>query len=196
MYRKIAVFIIFQVVFSLGIKINLVQEHRKNIFLEKQKKLFQLTNSLKSNFISPNEAKKFSIKIAMDGVKRSGLEIIGQRNVNMTKIRQLFPTIPAFEKALDNQVEIDAHYLGYLDRQEKDIKSFKKDEGVAIPSSIDYDSLSGLSTEVKFKLKKILPATLGQALRIDGVTPAAAIIILSYLKKSKYKLKSKYKVTA
>ena len=132
----------------------------------------------------------------MDGVKRSGLEIIGQRNVNMTKIRQLFPTIPAFEKALDNQVEIDAHYLGYLDRQEKDIKSFKKDEGVAIPSSIDYDSLSGLSTEVKFKLKKILPATLGQALRIDGVTPAAAIIILSYLKKSKYKLKSKYKVTA
>ena len=77
----------------LGIKINLVQSKRKNIFLDKEKKLFQLTKSLKSNFLSPNEAKKFSIKIAMDGVKRSALEVIGQRNVNMAKIRHIFPTI-------------------------------------------------------------------------------------------------------
>ena len=171
----------------LGIKNNLVQLERKNIFLEKQKKLTQLSISLKSNFISPNEAKKFSIKITMDGVKRSGLEIIGQRNVNMAKIRQMFPTIPQYEQALDNQVEIDAHYLGYLGRQENDIKSFKKDENIVIPNNINYDSLGGLSNEIKSKLKDIRPSTLGQALRIDGVTPAAAIIILSYLKRTKYK---------
>ena len=169
----------------LGIKINLVQSKRKNIFLDKEKKLFQLTKSLKSNFLSPNEAKKFSIKIAMDGVKRSALEVIGQRNVNMAKIRQIFPTIPAYEGCFDKQVEIDAHYLGYLGRQSHDIESFRKDESITIPKNINYDSLSGLSNEIKSKLKKIKPNTLGQALRIDGVTPAAAIIILSYIKRSK-----------
>ena len=171
----------------LGIKNNLVRSYRKNIFLDKQKKLSLLTNSLKSNFISPNEAKKFDIKIAMDGVKRSGLEVIGQRNVNMSKIRQVFPSIPLYEPSLDKQVEIDAHYLGYLSRQSNDIKSFKKDEAINIPNDIKYDSLSGLSNEIKSKLKKIRPLTLGQALRIDGVTPAAAIIILSHLKRSKSK---------
>jgi len=169
----------------LGIKINLVQSKRKNIFLDKEKKLFQLTKSLKSNFLSPNEAKKFSIKIAMDGVKRSALEVIGQRNVNMVKIRQIFPTIPSYEERLDKQVEIDAHYLGYLGRQSHDIESFKKDESIIIPKNINYDSLNGLSNEIKSKLKKIKPNTLGQALRIDGVTPAAAIIILSHIKRSK-----------
>ena len=171
----------------LGIKNNLVGLERKNIFLDKQEKLTQLTNSLKKNFISPNEARKFDIKIAMDGVKRSGLEVIGQRNVNMAKIRQLFPSIPQYEQSLDNQVEIDAHYLGYLSRQANDIKSFKKDESISIPKNINYDLLSGLSNEIKSKLKNIRPATLGQALRIDGVTPAAIIIILSHLKRAKYK---------
>ena len=172
----------------LGIKNNLVRLERQNIFIDKQKKLSLLTNALKSNFISPNEAKKFNIKISMDGVKRSGLEVIGQRNVNMAKIRQVFPSIPQYEQSLDKQVEIDAHYLGYLDRQSKDIKSFQKDEGITIPKNFNYDSLSGLSNEIKSKLKNIQPSSLGQALRIDGVTPAAVIIILSHLKKLKYKV--------
>ena len=171
----------------LGIKNNLVQSVRKNIFLDKQTKIVKLTNSLHSNFISPNEAQKFDIKIAMDGVKRSAFEVIGQRNVKMAKIRQVFPSIPQYDKSLDNQVEIDAHYHGYLGRQENDIKSFKKDEGVSIPKNINYDALSGLSNEIKSKLNDIQPSTLGQALRIDGVTPAAAIIILSYLKRKKHK---------
>ncbi len=169
----------------LGIKINLVQKNRKKIYLDKEKKLFHLTKSLNSSLLSPNEAKKYSIKIAMDGVKRSALEIIGQRNVNMAKIRQIFPSIPQFGTLLDKQVEIDAHYLGYLSRQSNDIEAFKKDELINIPEHFNYDSLSGLSNEIKSKLNKIRPNTLGQALRIDGVTPAAAILILSHLKKSK-----------
>jgi len=173
---------------ALGIKINLVRDKRSNYFLDKQKKIIQLTNSLKENFISPNEARKSAIKIAMDGVKRSALEVIGQRNVNMAKIRQIFTKIPQFEKSIDDQVEIDAHYLGYLDRQTKDINSFKNDESVMIPNDINYESFSGLSNEVKSKLNNIRPKTLGQALRIDGITPAAVIIILSYLKKIKSKI--------
>ena len=124
----------------------------------------------------------------MDGVKRSGLEVIGQRNVKMSKIRQIFPDIPLYEQSLDNQVEIDAHYLGYLNRQSNDIKSFKRDESISIPLNFNYDSLSGLSNEIKSKLKNIRPSTLGQALRVDGVTPAAAIILLAFVKKSRYKV--------
>ena len=135
--------------------------------------------------LTPNEARKFNIKIAMDGVKRSCLEVIAQRNINMAKIRQIFPKIPFIKSELDKQVEIDAHYKGYLDRQARDIQRFKKDESILIPNNFNYSSLSGLSNEIRDKLIKIRPKTLGQALRIDGVTPAAVIIILTNIKKLK-----------
>ena len=106
----------------------------------------------------------------------------------MAKIRQIFPTTPTEPIEIDRQVEIDAHYLGYLSRQDRDIKSFLKDENIKIPNNFNYDSLSGLSNEIKSKLIKIRPSTLGQALRIDGVTPAAAIILLSRIKKEKNRL--------
>jgi tRNA uridine 5-carboxymethylaminomethyl modification enzyme len=96
--------------------------------------------------------------------------------------------LPYFEKSIDEQVEIDAHYSGYLKRQDHDIATFKKDESILIPENINYENFSGLSNEIKSKLKLIKPRTLGQALRIDGVTPAAAIIILAFIKKSRYKL--------
>ena len=123
----------------------------------------------------------------MDGVKRSCLEVMGQRKVNMAKIRQVFTDIPVFPESIEKQVVTDAHYMGYLKRQERDIKSFKKDEAVIIPKNINYENLSGLSNEVKSKLISIRPKTLGQAIRIDGITPAAVIILLSHIKKLKLK---------
>ena len=172
---------------DLGINLGLVSIDRKKFFLEKKKNIFALNNYLKNNYLTPNQAKKYEIKIAMDGVKRSCLEIMGQRKVNMSKIRQVFSSIPLFDSTVEKQVEIDAHYLGYLSRQRRDIVSFKKDEGLKIPKNINFDSLSGLSNEIKSKLRLIRPATLGQALRIDGVTPAAAILILSHVKRYKNK---------
>jgi tRNA uridine 5-carboxymethylaminomethyl modification enzyme len=105
----------------------------------------------------------------------------------MAKIRQIFTDIPEFPAHIENQVVTDAHYMGYLKRQERDINSFKKDESVIIPEDINYDNLSGLSNEVKSKLISIKPKTLGQAIRIDGITPAAVIILLSHIKKLKFK---------
>ncbi len=172
---------------DLGINLDLVGPERKNIFLEKKKNIYSLNNFLETNFLTPNEAKKYDIKIAMDGVKRSCLEVMGQRKVNMAKIRQIFSDIPAFPVSIEKQVVTDAHYMGYLKRQERDIKSFKKDESVIIPESINYENLSGLSNEVKTKLISIRPKTLGQAIRIDGITPAAIIILLSHIKKLKFK---------
>jgi tRNA uridine 5-carboxymethylaminomethyl modification enzyme len=172
---------------DLGVNLDLVKKNRKQIFLEKKKNIFALTNLLQTNYLTPNEAKKYDIKIAMDGVKRSCLEIIGQRNVNMAKIRQVFSHIPVYNSSIDNQVVIDAHYAGYLGKQSQDIISFRKDEAVKIPTNLDYGSLSGLSNEIKSKLVKVKPKTLGQAIRIDGVTPAAIIILLSHIKKFRYK---------
>ncbi len=172
---------------DLGINLNLVGSERKNLFSEKKKKISSLNNFLESKFLTPNEAKKYDIKIAMDGVKRSCLEVMGQRKVNMAKIRQIFSDIPLFPGSIEKQVVTDAHYMGYLKRQERDIKSFKKDESVIIPKDINYENLSGLSNEVKSKLISIRPKTLGQAIRIDGITPAAIIILLSHIKKSKFK---------
>jgi tRNA uridine 5-carboxymethylaminomethyl modification enzyme len=172
----------------LGIRINLVKKFRENQFLDKQKKLVSVYDALLSNFITPNAAAKHSIKIAMDGVKRNGIEVLGQKNITVEKLRKIWGNIPQYELSIDEQVEIDAHYLGYLKRQSHDIEAFKKDETIVIPKDINYDSFSGLSTEIKSKLKAVQPSTLGQALRIDGVTPAAAIILLGFIKKSRYKV--------
>ncbi len=172
---------------DFGVNLNLVKSERKKIFNEKKKNILALNSILKNNYLSPNQAKKYDIKIAMDGVKRSCLEIMGQRKVNMAKIRQVFPDIPIFPRHIENQVVIDAHYMGYLERQDKDIESFKKDESVIIPEGIEYEKLSGLSNEIKSKLLQVKPKTLGQAIRIDGVTPAAIIILLSHIKKLRYK---------
>ena len=91
--------------------------------------------------------------------------------------------------AEEEQIEITAHYSGYLEKQKADIIAFRRDENLVIPTDIDYSKLSGLSNEVKTKFKLIRPKTLGQALRIDGITPAAAYILLSHVKKVKRALK-------
>ena len=95
----------------------------------------------------------------------------------------IWPKIPRASKEEEEQIEISAHYSGYLQKQEADILTFRKDEGLEIPDSIDYDRFSGLSNEVKAKFKQIRPKTIGQALRIDGITPAAAYLLLSHVKK-------------
>ena len=133
--------------------------------------------------ISPSKANKFGIKIAKDGVLRSADEILTHKHVDMTKIREIWPEIYNHGGEIDEQIEINSHYRGYLKKQNADILAFKRDENLLIPDSIDYDQFSGLSNEVKAKFKEIRPQTMGQALRIDGITPAAAYILLSHVKK-------------
>ena len=102
-------------------------------------------------------------------------------------IREIWPEIPYISKEIDDQLEINAHYRGYLKKQNADILAFKRDENLKIPQNVNYDDLSGLSNEVKSKFKQIRPKTMGQALRIDGITPAAAYILLSHLKRKSIK---------
>ncbi len=174
---------------QIGINIGLVESDRTKIFTNKMNNIKVLSNTLKSIKISPNEAEKFDIKIAKDGIKRTGFDLLARKGVSFRKIRSIWKDIPEADKSEEEQIEIMAHYAGYLDKQEADILAFRRDENLIIPNNIDYSKLSGLSNEVKSKFKLIRPKTMGQALRIDGITPAAAYILLSHVKKRKSKVK-------
>ncbi len=170
-----------------GINIGLVLENRKNLYKEKHYHLTRIQKQMNKLKITPSKVAKFGVNIAKDGVSRTANQILSQKSVNMKKIRDIWPEIKHVSREIDEQLEINSHYIGYLNRQNADILAFKRDENLIIPNNIDYDSFSGLSNEVKSKFKKIRPKTMGQALRIDGITPAAVYILLSHLKRKSIK---------
>jgi len=171
-----------------GIKIGLISKQREGIFKDKERKLGIISKIMSELSISPTKINNFNIKIAKDGILRKSNEILTQKGVDMKKIREIWPEIPYFDKKIDEQIEINAHYRGYLKKQKADILAFKRDENLVIPENVNYDDLSGLSNEVKAKFKQIKPKTMGQALRIDGITPAAVYILLSHVKRKSIKL--------
>ena len=171
-----------------GIDIGLISKEREDLFKDKEAKIKLISKKMLESSISPTKIQSFGIKIAKDGVLRKSNEILTQKGVNMKKIRKIWPEIPFFDKKIDEQIEINAHYRGYLKKQKADILAFKRDENLIIPDKVNYDELSGLSNEVKAKFNKIKPKTMGQALRIDGITPAAVYILLSHVKRKSIKL--------
>ncbi|MDB4185186.1 tRNA uridine-5-carboxymethylaminomethyl(34) synthesis enzyme MnmG [Candidatus Pelagibacter sp.] len=171
-----------------GIEIGLISKEREDIFKDKEHKLGIISKIMSVSSITPTQIMNFDIKIAKDGILRKSNEILTQKGVDMKKIREIWPEIPYFDKKIDEQIEINAHYRGYLKKQKADILAFKRDENLAIPEKVNYDDLSGLSNEVKAKFKQIKPKTMGQALRIDGITPAAVYILLSHVKRKSIKL--------
>ena len=170
-----------------GIDIGVILKERETIYKEKYKELSKIQLKMSKLMISPTKAHKFGINIAKDGINRPANDILGQKSVDMTKIREIWPEIKYVSREIDEQLEINSHYKGYLKKQKADILAFKRDENLIIPENLDYDNFSGLSNEVKAKFKKIRPKTMGQALRIDGITPAAVYILLSHLKRKSIK---------
>ena len=170
-----------------GIEIGLIGDQRKEIYLDKSQKLKNISNKMLKSRISPNKAESYGIKVAKDGILRSLNEVLTQKCVDMPKIREICSDMPYYGKEIDEQIEVNAHYRGYLKKQKADILAFKRDENLIIPEKIDYDKLSGLSNEVKAKFNEIKPKTMGQALRIDGITPAAVYILLSHVKRKSIK---------
>jgi len=171
----------------IGIKFGLVKPERKKLFEYKSTELKKLSKKMDELKISPSEAEKHGVKIAKDGVYRSANSVLAQKGVKMKKIKEIWPEIGDYSIEIEEQIEINAHYKGYMKKQKADILAFKRDESLKIPSDINYDIFSGLSNEVKSKFKQIRPKTMGQALRIDGITPAAVFILLSHLKRKSIK---------
>jgi tRNA uridine 5-carboxymethylaminomethyl modification enzyme len=166
----------------LAIKYNFISEIRKSKFINKINDLSDFKTILSNKIVSPTVLKKNGIKISQDGRKKSLLQILKFKDVTLEKIRSIFSDIPKYDDEIEDLIKIESHYSGYIEQQRKDISIFEKDENLMIPKNINYDSISGLSNEVKRKLKDIKPLTFGQALRIDGVTPAAINILMIYCK--------------
>ena len=168
----------------LAIEFDMTSNERKVAFERKKLKLDELNKIVKNQYVTPSEANKLGLKINQDGKKRSAFELLSYPNIDLKKIYEVF-SLDGFEQIEDDikeQVSIEAHYKGYLKKQESEILSLNKDEKVNIPRDIDYHEFPSLSNEIKEKLSKIRPETLGQASRIDGVTPAALSFILAYIK--------------
>ena len=171
----------------IAMRIGCVSTERCKRLEEKIKKLDMIKSSLSSVSLSPNEAKKHGILISMDGVKRNGIDLLRYKNVDYAKLKSIFKDLPESEECIIGQLKIENHYKGYYAKQDADIKKFKKDEDLKIPIEIDYDKISGLTEEVKNKLRIVKPETFGQALRIDGMTPAAINLLLAHTKRYKFK---------
>ena len=171
----------------IAMRIGCVSLERSKKLEEKIKKIEMIKICLSSISLTPNEAKKHGISISMDGVKRNGIDLLRYKNVDYDKLKSIFKELPESEENIISQLKIENHYKGYYAKQDADIKKFKKDEDLKIPSDIDYDKISGLTEEVKNKLRVVKPETFGQALRIDGMTPAAINLLLAHTKRYKFK---------
>ena len=115
-------------------------------------------------------------------MRRRAGDLLALPGVDFTTLARLWPELGALAPDVREQLEIDAHYAGYLDRQEADIVAFRRDEGLVLPDGLDYERVAGLSTECRQKLSRVRPRTLGQAARIDGITPVALTLILAHVK--------------
>lgn len=169
-----------------GIVAGCVGSDREGRFGEKEKALTVSRETLTRLSITPNQAKSYDIHINQDGVRRSAFDLLTHK-MNFDKISEIWPELKTLRRDVKEQLEIEAMYDGYLERQEQDIVNFKKEEEMTIPENIDYDILPSLSTEVRSKLKRIRPHTIGAASRIQGITPAAVIALMAHIKKSRAK---------
>jgi tRNA uridine 5-carboxymethylaminomethyl modification enzyme len=147
--------------------------------------------TMTAHTLTPNEAAKRGLTIRQDGVRRTATDLLSLPDVDFSRLAAIWPDLGGFEPDIVEQLEIDAQYAGYLDRQDADILSFRRDESRALPLDLNYRAVIGLSNEVRQKLEAIRPATLGQASRIEGVTSAALTLVLAYVKGAKKSRASK-----
>jgi len=169
---------------QIGINIGCVSDVRKKIFLDKAKRLNKAYDLVKNLKISPNKLSKYKIKTSLDGKIRNVFELLSFQNINFNKLINIWPELNTISPEIKEQIEIESHYSGYLNKQENDIKSFKKDENLFFPQNFDFNKVGSLSNEVVEKLNMIKPATLGAASRISGITPPAVIALLRHVKRS------------
>ncbi len=166
-----------------GIDIGCVGKVRAKAFSEKIKGLQEAKNLMGSLSASPNKLAFCGLKINADGIVRTALELMAYPGVDLPRLAAIWPELGAISAAIAEQLEIDAKYAGYLERQDRDIRAFQKDESLVLPTNIDLNAIGSLSTEIRQKLGEVKPATLGAAARIPGMTPAAVISLLRYVKR-------------
>ena len=167
-----------------GAAIGCVGPVRLAAYRAKQAEIDQARALLRGLSATPNELRGHGLAINLDGARRNALELLGYPELDLARLGRIWPQLAGIGAAAREQMEIEGQYAGYLKRQEADIHAFRRDEAMRLPDDLDYDAIPSLSAEVREKLKRAAPATLGAAGRISGVTPAALTILLKYVKRA------------
>jgi tRNA uridine 5-carboxymethylaminomethyl modification enzyme len=167
----------------LGIAAGCVGADRGQAFAAKAKRLAEAEALLRSLTLTPDQAAKHGLSINRDGRCRSAFDLLAYPEIELSRIAEIWPEIRKIDVRIAEQIAIDARYSVYVKRQELDIASFRKDEAISIPADFVFAALPGLSTELRQKLERHRPASLGQAARLEGMTPAALMLLLAHLKK-------------
>jgi len=167
----------------LGLALGCVGGERGGVFTAKLEALEKARTLAAACSETPAVLQKAGLKINQDGVRRTAFELLSYPDIDFADAAGIWPELATLEPEIAEQLEIDATYAVYLKRQARDVEAFRKDEALVLPASLDYDTVPGLSNEVRQKLAKTRPVTLGQASRIEGVTPAAMTSLLLYVKR-------------
>ena len=166
----------------LAIELGCISKDRENIFLKKLDDLTKTKSLLTQITISPQEAKEYQVTVKKDGKKRTALELLSFPGVRVDNFLSGSPELSCVSAESKRQVERDALYANYVERQARDAETLKRDEVLLIPANLDYSKITGLSNEAKAKLSKVRPENIGQASRIDGITPAALTLVIANLR--------------
>jgi tRNA uridine 5-carboxymethylaminomethyl modification enzyme len=167
----------------LGIAAGCVGSKRATAFAAKSKALAESEALLKGLALTPDEAAKRGLTVNRDGRKRSAYQLLANPDIDLATLTRFWPEIGKLDHKSAEQLAVDARYAVYLKRQEIDIAAFRKEESIAIPRDFAFEGIAGLPTELRQKLERDRPGTLGQAARLDGMTPAALLLLLAHLKK-------------
>ena len=167
----------------MGLKLGCVGAERRAAFAEKARALADARRLVESLALTPTEAARHGLDINRDGRRRTAFELLAFPDIDLARLRAIWPEVGTIEAAIAAQLEVDACYASYVDRQDADLVAFRKEESVRIPADFAYAAVTGLSTEVRQKLEALRPASLAQAGRMEGMTPAALLLLLAHLRK-------------
>ncbi len=166
-----------------GEAVGAVGTARSRVFGAKMARLAAARAEVERLQATPAKLARAGFKINQDGVRRSAFTLLAYPGIDLCRLAAMWPELRGIRREIAEQLEIDAHYAGYIDRQAADIRAFRRDEALALPDDIDYRRVGGLSTEAREKLTAVRPATLGAAARIPGITPAALTALLGFVKR-------------
>jgi tRNA uridine 5-carboxymethylaminomethyl modification enzyme len=166
-----------------GVELGVVGSERARAFGEKAAALAAARAEAGALALSPAEAARAGLPVKADGQRRNLAQLLAYPTIGFEDLARVWPQLGGWPAAVREQLEIDAAYAGYLDRQAADAAAFRRDEDLQLPADLDYAGVGGLSNEVREKLAAVRPLTLGQAARIEGVTPGALTALLAHVRR-------------
>ena len=168
-----------------GVELGCVGAERAEMFHVKQSAIAEARGRARVLKLTPTEAGRLGLKVKADGSRRDLLQLLAHPDIGFEDLAMAWPEIRAWAPEVREQIEIEATYAGYLDRQATDAEAFRSEEALSLPADLDYAAIGGLSNEVREKLSRVQPQTLGQAARIEGVTPGALAALLAHVRRAR-----------